>query len=142
MSTFNERLTELMQEKEIKSQQLADIVGVSVITVNDWKRGRCQIFLSNAIKLADYFHCSLEFLMGRNDDYTHCIYLTCPPFYLQFMKVLEKKGISTYSIRKNGSIGGGHLSNWKKGRNPLVATLIPVVEYLDITLDYLVGREA
>ena len=141
MATFQERLTELIAEKEIKSQELAAIIGVNPTTVNDWKRGKYTVFLANAIKLADFFRCSLDYLIGRSDDSNDFKPCPCPPFYIRFLTVLEKCGISTYRIRNDSGISGGHFNNWKIGRDPLIPTLIPIADYLDVSLDYLVGRE-
>jgi len=141
MATFSERLSELIEEKNIKSHELAKIIGVNTTTINDWKRGKYQVFLANAIKLADFFECSLDYLMGRNDDISDFTPRPCPLFYERFLEVLEKQDISTYRIRTESGISGGHFNNWKIGRDPLIPTLIPVAEYLDVTLDYLVGRE-
>jgi len=141
MATFPERLSELMAEKEIKSHELAAIVGVNTTTINDWKRGKYQVYLANAIKLADFFACPLEYLMGRVEDFSDFTPRPCPLFYPRFLAVLAEKDCSTYRIRTDTSISGGHFDRWKTGSDPLVLTLITVADYLDITLDYLVGRE-
>ncbi|MCL2556022.1 MAG: helix-turn-helix domain-containing protein [Firmicutes bacterium] len=141
MATFSERLTELMAEKEIKSYELANIIGVNTTTINDWKRGKYQVFLANAIKLADFFRCSLEYLMGRNEDFGDFEPKHCPTFYPRFLAVMAEKDCTTYRIRTDSSISGGHFDRWKSGSDPLVLTLTTVADYLDVTLDYLVGRE-
>jgi len=142
MATFPERLTELIAEKEIKSHELADVIGVNITTINDWKRGKYQVHLTNAIKLADFFACSLEYLMGRIEhDVKDFKPRACPPFYSQFLAVLKQRDCTTYRLRKDTSISGGHFDSWKTGNDPLVITLITIAEYLDITLDFLVGRE-
>lgn len=141
MATFSERITELIQEKEISSQALADIVGVSRPTVDSWKRGAYQIYLSHAIILADFFECSLDYLMGLcSDERINKSTKTCPPFYSRFLAVLEERGLSKYRLRVDSPIKGGHLSKWRTGSDPLVPTLIIAAKYLDVSLDYLVGR--
>ena len=141
MATFQERLCDLIVEKEIKSHELAATIGVNTTTINDWKRGKYQVHLTNAIKLADFFECSLDYLMGRTQDVAYFTPRACPPFYPNFLAVLKEKGCSTYRLRTDTSISGGHFDSWKTGNDPLVLTIIPIAEYLDVTLDYLVGRE-
>ena len=141
MATFSERISDLMVEKEIGSPQLAAIVGVDATTVNNWKRGKFQMFLSNAVKLADLFECSLEYLVGRCDNVNYFISKPCPPFYDRFLAVMEKCGYSTYRLRKESPIKGAHLNKWKKGTDPLMATLVIAADFFGVTLDYLVGRE-
>ena len=64
---FHERLTELMIEKGVNTVSLAAAIGVSDETVRRWKNGERDILLSQLVKLADYFQCSLDFLAGRSD---------------------------------------------------------------------------
>jgi len=141
-ATFSERISELKQEKEISSHDLATVVGVDRRTIDCWRSGDYQLQLNHAIKLADFFECSLEYLMGRSDDVTKYTFKPCPPFYSRFLAVLGERGITTYRLRKDSPIKGGHLSKWKEGCNPLMVTLITVANYLDVSLDYLVGRES
>ncbi|MCL2847789.1 MAG: helix-turn-helix domain-containing protein [Firmicutes bacterium] len=141
MATFSERLFELMLEKEIKSHELASIIGVSTNTVNDWKRGKFHMNLRNAIKLADFFECSIDYLVGRSEDYSYFAPTFYPLFYSHLLAVLKEYGYTTYRIRLDGILGGGHFGSWKKGCDPLIATLIPLADYLGVTLDYLVGRD-
>ena len=141
MATFPERLTELMAEKEIKSRDLAANIGVSNSTVADWKRGKFHLFLSNAIKLADFFECSIDYLVGRSNDYSNFSSKPCPSFYPQFIAVMKECGVSTYRLRLDSAISGRHLTKWKQGADPLIVTLITAADFLKVTLDHLVGRE-
>ena len=141
MATFSERLTDLMLEKEIKSHELAAAIGVNTSTVNDWRRGKFQVFLSNVLKLADFFDCSLEYLMGRSETEIDYDPQPCPFFYDRLIAVMTEKGFSTYRMRKESPAKGAHLNKWKQGTDPLVPTLIAVADFLDVTLDYLVGRD-
>ena len=67
-NVFHERLTELMIEKGVNTVSLALALGVSDETVRRWKNGQRYILLSQLVKLADYFQCSLDFLAGRSDE--------------------------------------------------------------------------
>ncbi|MCL2556021.1 MAG: helix-turn-helix domain-containing protein [Firmicutes bacterium] len=140
MATFSIRLSELMIEKEISAQNLAAVLGVHKATVHNWKRGT-QIFLSKAIKVAKFFECSLDYLMGRTEFDTPFIHKDCPPFYLHFMKVLAECGVTTYRIRTDTHIDGAYFNNWKNGTDPLMPTLITIADYLKVSLDHLVGRD-
>ncbi|MCL2860904.1 MAG: helix-turn-helix domain-containing protein [Firmicutes bacterium] len=142
MVTFSERISDLMAEKEVKSNELAAIIGVNATTITDWKRGKYHIHLTHAIKLADFFECSLEYLMGRSEDFSDFKSKKSPPFYTQFLSVMAECNCTTYRIRRDSGISGGHFNNWKKGSDPLMPTLFLVADYLDVTLDYLVGRES
>ena len=46
---------------------IAVCAAVSDETVRRWKNGERDILLSQLVKLADYFQCSLDFLAGRSE---------------------------------------------------------------------------
>lgn len=137
---LGERLAELMSEN-IKSSELASAIGVNTSSVNDWKRGKFQIYLSNLIKLADYFDCSLDFLVGRSETFLDYTPKPCPPFYPHFRKILKERGKNRYRMTKETRIKDSYFTKWSKGSNPHVVSLIEVADYLGVTLDYLVGRD-
>ena len=141
MSNFSKRLTELMQENEITPKQLAEAVGVAVSSVRRWQRGELQIYLSKLLKLADYFHCSLDFLTGKIEEYSPYESKACPPFAQRLREILKAKGVSTYRIRKEKNIDGCYFYKWDRGSDPHILTLLEIADYLDVSLDYLVGRE-
>ncbi len=141
MADFAERLSELMIEKSVSAQELADAIGVVKSTVHDWKRGKFHVSLSKALQLANFFGCSLDFLMGRSETVLDYIPNDCPPFYPHLITVLEKCGVKAYSLRTNTSIKGAHFDNWKNGAEPIIPTLLVVADYLKVSIDYLVGRD-
>jgi len=142
MSNFSETLTELMIERNLTTDALGKIIGTSGSTVRTWKRGDYKLRLANALKLADYFNCSLEFLMGRTDTRLNYTPRVCPRFHDRLMQIMVKKGKSRYQVvKKDKILSNSHFSQWKKGVNPLIETIMPLTKYFDCTLDYLVGRD-
>lgn len=141
LSKFGERLSELMFDQNVSSKQLSEAVKVNVTTVCRWKRGTIKIFLSNLIKLAEYLNCSIEFLVGRTEKVIDFIPKACQPFYERLRAVMEEKHISRYRIVKDTRIGDDYFTTWKKGSDPHVLCLIELTQYLNCTIDYLIGRE-
>ena len=75
---FGERLSELMNSKELSSDKLGKIIGVNGSSVRRWCKGTLNIKLSKAVSISDYFACSLEFLFGRSEkklDFINCGYI-------------------------------------------------------------------
>lgn len=141
MANFSERIKELISERDISPKQLADAIGVAVSSVHRWQNGKLQIYLSKLIKIADYFHCSLDFLTGRKEEYVSYPGKICLPFPQRLRAVLQEKGVSTYKLRKETQVEGCYFYKWDRGSDPHIQTLIELADYLDITIDYLVGRE-
>lgn len=57
-----------------------------------------------------------------------------------FFKVLEDRGVAA-KISKATGISSGNISDWKSGRSkPTSKTIIKIAEYLNYSVDYLLGR--
>ena len=104
------------------------------------KRGARYIAFT-AVKLADYFQCSLDFLAGRSETVLDYQVREMPPFYDSLRAVMKEKGVTRYRLVKDLPIYDGYFTNWKRGKSPNILTLILLADYLDVTIDYLVGRE-
>lgn len=141
MSNFKERLNDLMFERQIKSDQLGKAIGVSGQTIRAWCDDNQSILLSNIIKLADYFHCSIDYLVGISDSTAEFEAKQYPPFYDRFRQVMEEKGKTRYKMTKESKIKDSYFTTWKSGSDPHILSVIEVANYLDVTIDYLIGRE-
>ena len=137
---FHDRLAELMIEKGVNTVSLASALNVSDETVRRWKNGQRDILLSQLIKIAD-FQCSLDFLAGRSDVLLDYQLRETPPFYDSLRAVMKEKGVTRYRLVKDLPIYDGYFTNWKKGKSPNILTLILLADYLDVSIDYMVGRE-
>lgn len=55
--------------------------------------------------------------------------------------ILKDKGISQKQLSDNIGASQGNISDWKKGRAaPTLDVLIRIADYLDVSVDYLLGR--
>lgn len=142
LSTFSDRLSELMFENnDIKSEHLADKIDVSGATIRRWLLGNQQISLTNLLKLSNYFNCSLQFLSGKTDkklDFTPKIYSN---FYDNFRTILKEQKITRYRFTKETRFKDQYFTKSKNGSVPNLQTLIEIADYIDCTIDYLVGIE-
>lgn len=139
---IGERLSELMNEKEISNKELANVLGVAIATVGYWKKGRNTMRLSQFIAIANYFNCSLDFLSGRSETVIDFIPKKCPPFYEHLRSILKSKNITRYRITTDTKVKSSHFVDWKNGSDPQIHSLIELADYLDVSLDYLVGRDS
>lgn len=70
--TFIDRLNNLMKERKLNKNQLASQTGIPVSTVYGWyKKGYEGITLPTITKLADFFGCTIEFLVNGTDNDAH-----------------------------------------------------------------------
>ena len=138
---FSERLSELIQDADITTNHLGTNIGVDGSSIRQWTEKRNSISLGNAIKIADYFRCSLAYLFGRSEILLDFTLQPASPFYEQLTKIMTEKGLSRYRVRIDLGKSNTHFIKWKKGAQPLMETVIELADYLDVTLDSLAGRE-
>ena len=74
MSKFPNRLKELRKKRELLNKDLAKIMCVEPATITNWEKGNRFPKDDALIKIADYFDCSIDYLLGRTDDYLEDIY--------------------------------------------------------------------
>ena len=141
MSKLSERLGELMfYHNEIKSEELARGIGVTGVSVRGWLHGSHEISLEHAVALADYFHCSLEYLSGRSEKYEEVTPRELPPFYERLRAVMKEKGVTRYEFISKTRIKDAFFTNLARGEKPKLSTVCTLADRLQVTLDYLIGR--
>lgn len=63
-------------------------------------------------------------------------------FNVVFSEILQERNISAYKLSMNTGISQGLISEYKSGKKePTLQNLIKIADYLDVTLDCLVGRD-
>ena len=62
------RLQQLRREKGLTGIELGKILGVSKQTISCWETGKIEMDYSILNKLADYFHVSIDYLLGRSNE--------------------------------------------------------------------------
>ena len=68
MSKFPVRLRELLKKRELLNKDFAKIMRVEPATISNWEKGNRFPKDDTLIKIADYFDCSIDYLLGRTDD--------------------------------------------------------------------------
>lgn len=69
MELFKDRLKELREDAGVSMQELADAIGVSNASICKWENGVSEPKVSYLIKLATYFDCTVDYLVGNTSDY-------------------------------------------------------------------------
>ena len=144
MDSFGSNLKTLLNENNVSINTLQIYLQMSSnSSIYKWLRGQTGIRLDTAIKLADFFSCSLDFLMtGKEENVKNSISCRYPPFGKQLKKIMDEKGVTQYQIAKDTNIKSGHLYQWlHTGRIPQMNSVIALADYLKVSIDYLVGRE-
>ncbi len=67
MADLAERLEELKESRNLKQKEIASAVGVPLRTYQRYEYGEREPQASVLIRMADYFHVSMDYLVGRTD---------------------------------------------------------------------------
>ncbi len=142
LSNFAERLKELANENNLSDRELAEKVGVHRTTIGKYLRGKDLPSLVTLVKFADLFGCTIEFLLGRSEEYVKRQYAPCPPFGSSIVKQLELRGVSKRSFARACNIPESLIYQWRDGvYAPSVVNALKVADFFEITADELLGRE-
>lgn len=66
---FIEIFNDLLEEKELNRKQFAEQSGIPYTTVIGWTNLNRLPDYNALIRIADFFHCSLDYLTGRQDEF-------------------------------------------------------------------------
>jgi len=65
---FKNRLRDLRRENNVSGKKLAEFLGVKKSTISNWENGVNFPNKDRITELADYFHVSVDYLLGRSND--------------------------------------------------------------------------
>ncbi len=64
------RLRDLREDADRKQKELAELLNVSQTTYSRYESGALDIPSAALIKLADYYHVTVDYILGRSDQKT------------------------------------------------------------------------
>lgn len=142
LTEFGNRLNELMQEKEIKAPALAKQVNTDRTNITRYLRGERAPQFKTFVNLINFFNCSADYLLGLDEiPKDKNTFLPVQPFNKRLREVLTR-GKSQYGLMKEKKISNSILHDWLSGEKlPSIVNLCKIAEYVECSIDYLLGRE-
>lgn len=143
LSKFAERLKEFIDESGLSASDIGDKLGLGNSAISHYLSGRYLPSLKAAITMADFFNCSLDYLLGLSDYNSDKNFKSCPPFGERFVTVCKEKGVSRYKLKDLANVSETTMRYWVNGTTlPSITSLTLIADKLKCTVDYLVGRES
>ena len=65
--TIQQRIRDLREDADKKQTEVARYLGTTAQYYGQYEKGEREMPISRAIMLADYYHVSLDYLVGRTD---------------------------------------------------------------------------
>ena len=62
------RLKDLREDKNLTQQQVSDLLGIQQTVYSRYERGAQDIPVRHLLILADYYHTSTDYLLGRTNN--------------------------------------------------------------------------
>ena len=67
IAMYTHRIRDLREDKDLKQKDLAAYLQLHQTTYSDYELGRLNVPISVLHKLADFYHVSVDYLLGRTD---------------------------------------------------------------------------
>lgn len=138
---FAERLQELVYDCGLKPEEISALCGVGLSRLRCWLSPRCASLpcTRSLVKLADFFGCSLLYLLGFEEENS----LTrpranLPDFSKRLLFLKERHEIKIYMLKRTGRLGAASsFYNWtKRGSLPDVYNLLALSDVFRCTPDF------
>lgn len=140
LSKFAERLNELMEEENLTNKDLEKRSGCPSTSISAWRTKNVYPKLSNQLKLSKYFQCSIDYLFGLTDNRKTLRREIPLSFSERVRQLSESEGKTKYQIAKACEFHNSEFTKWlKKGLIPQAETLIKIADYLNCSVEYLLG---
>lgn len=65
---FTKKFVEMLQRKQVKPYHISKATGISAGLMSAYKRGEKIPSAENLVKIANYFDCSIDYLLDRTDN--------------------------------------------------------------------------
>ena len=141
LSNFVESLSELLTQASLKPSELAKAVGCGKGTISRYMQMQKIPSVDVLVRIADYFNCSIDYLLGREyESHTHT-FLPCPPFQERLPLLCQQLKITKYKLKKETGIAESAIYSWQNGKtSPNLINLIKIAEAFDCSVDFVLGR--
>lgn len=143
MQNFIDNLSELLENCKNKETIEKD-TGISSSSITKYLNKTLLPNVNTLIKLANYFNCSTDFLLGlitedKHFSFNNSYIFDLNKFLARYKELKNNK--PDYYIAKKAGFSNSVIYNWKYGRNPSLIVLVKLSEYFNCSLDYLIGRK-
>ncbi len=141
LSKFADNLDSLIFDVGLDGKSFAREIGISTTAVYSYLNEHKLPSIGVAVKIADYFDCSVEFLLGREPEQRHGVFCPCPPWKEQIAFLLRYYNVTKYRLCKDVPITHSIIFAWQKGSVPNLDYVLRLADYFGCSVDFVLGRE-
>ena len=142
LGSFVENLNELIFDNQMTKKSLCEKLDISLSQFYSYLNKESLPCLTTIIKIADYFNCSIDYLLGFAQHLIDDKLNYTPPFNIAFAQLLKERGLTRYQLNKHTKIANARIDDWYHGKRvPTLDNVIKLAKYFDCTIDKLLCRE-
>ena len=141
LSKFAENLFVLMSERNLKAPKLATALNVDRTSITEYLRGKRFPNFKVFVSFLEFFNVSADVFLGRAEYSNAKEFHPISPFGTTLRRVMAETKTTQYRIEKDLHISGGTMYYWLINKSlPTVENLDKLADYMEVSIDYLLGR--
>ncbi len=141
LSKFVESLLELILESKLSVAEFAEALGCEKATIYRYLRGVKMPSVEMTIKMANFFACSTDYLLGLESEKYPRRFKPCPSFQEQLPILCKKLKTNKYQIQKKTGIAESANYSWQNCKSsPNIDNVIKIANAFDCSVDFVLGR--
>lgn len=142
MFNFGEKLKDEIEYSGLTPETFAKSIGVPKRAVYEWCRNVAQPNLTNIIKIADYFNCSIDYLVNKERKYDIITIEPLPKFSESLKKYMSERSVKQKDLAIAIGVNRTQIFRWTSGLSePQLENLMKIADYFKIPIDVLIGRQ-
>ena len=141
LSKFAETLLALMEEHNINAPALAEKLNLHRTSITRYLCGERLPNYEDFVALIEYFNVSADVLLGRIDYCDVGEFHPIQPFGTTLQHAMKDAKVSQYRIQKDLHFSSATTNSWVSNKKlPAIDRVDKLADYLDVSVDYLLGR--
>jgi len=141
LSKFAENLLALMEENAINAPTLAKKLKLHRTSITRYLRGERLPNYGDFVALIEYFNVSADVLLGRTEYCDVERFQPIQPFGTTLQKIMQANKVSQYRLQKDLHFSSATTNAWVSNKKlPAIDRVDKLADYLDVSVDYLLGR--
>lgn len=138
---FQKRLQDLIDEKGLKKTQIVKDMNIDYRSFSNAFNYGILPKPVVLLKIADFFHIPISYLLGQTDNDTFFPADTPSDFYSRYELLKTEKGVTSYKIAKDCHFDKSCISKWFSLKQlPSLEILELLADYFNVSLDFILGR--
>lgn len=142
MEDFSANFQDIMIDRNTNIQEISKQTGIDDSVLYDYLYGAIPN-VEFAVKLANFFDCSVNFLMGLDVEAKQTSFkksFNIGLFSERYDNLLKENNITHYRLYKEKGLNYSSHYSWQRGSVPSMRSLCIIAEYFNVSIDYLIGR--